>query len=182
MEIIETNLSGAYIIYPTIHADARGYFFESYRASILAENGMETTFVQDNESYSEYGVIRGLHYQTGDYAQGKLVRVISGEILDVIVDIRKDSPSYGQHISVLLNDVAKKQLYIPPGFAHGFAVLSPTCIFSYKCTAYYNPDSEQGIVYNDSDLDIDWVIPDEDRIVSDKDLKLPSFLNHHPIK
>ncbi len=182
MEIIKTNLDGAYIIYPTIYSDDRGCFFESYRSSVLEENGIPTSFVQDNESYSQYGVIRGLHYQAGDFAQGKLVRVVSGEVLDVIVDIRKDSATYGKHISVILNDVAKKQLYIPPGFAHGFAVLSPSAVFSYKCTEYYHPEAEYGILYNDAELGIDWAIPEGDRIVSEKDFKLPAFNNHHPIK
>ena len=177
MEIIETKLAGALILYPKVWRDERGYFLESYRAEQLSEYGIQQ-FVQDNESFSTYGVIRGLHYQIGEHAQGKLVRVITGEILDVIVDIRPGSPTYGQHISVILNDIAKKQLYIPPGFAHGFAVLSEEVIFSYKCTAYYHPESEHGIKYDDPQLDIDWAIPMEDRIISAKDNSLPYFGEH----
>ncbi|WP_194768189.1 dTDP-4-dehydrorhamnose 3,5-epimerase [Tamlana sp. I1] len=176
MTVKETKLKGCFIIEPKIFNDSRGYFFESFNQQTFnALINHEVNFVQDNESFSSKGVLRGLHYQTGEHAQAKLVRVIKGSVLDVVVDLRKDSPTFGQHETVELTETNKKQLFVPRGFAHGFVVLSDTAIFSYKCDNFYNKASEGGIIYNDKTLDIDWRLPNEDLIVSEKDLVLPNF-------
>ena len=179
MEIQKTELEGCVIIKPNVFEDDRGYFFESFNSKAFNElTGTETTFVQDNQSFSSYGVIRALHAQEGDHAQAKLVRVLQGEVLDVAVDVREGSPTYGKHVAVKLSAENGLQLFIPRGFLHGFAVLSETAEFFYKCDNYYNKESECGILYNDSDLGIDWLIPEELRILAEKDLDLPrlSFL------
>lgn len=176
MEIEQTGLNDCVIIKPRIFEDDRGYFFESFNRNNFEEKtGMSGNFVQDNQSVSSYGVIRGLHAQSGDFAQAKLVRVLEGEVLDVAVDIRPSSPTYGQKFSVKLSAENKKQLYVPRGFLHGFSVLSETAIFFYKCDNFYNKQSEIGVMYNDLDLNIDWNIPEEKQIVSEKDLVLASF-------
>jgi len=176
MKAIETKLKGCFVLEPKIFKDKRGYFFESFNEETFNKLiGQEVKFVQDNESFSSKGVLSGLHYQTGEYAQAKLVRVIKGTVLDVAVDLRKESETYGQYISVELTEENKKQLFIPRGFGHGFVVLSDTAIFSYKCDNFYNKASEGGILFNDETLNIDWVIPKEKLIVSEKDLSLPVF-------
>lgn len=176
MEIEQTGLNDCVIIKPRIFEDDRGYFFESFNRNNFEEKtGMSGNFVQDNQSVSSYGVIRGLHAQSGDFAQAKLVRVLEGEVLDVAVDIRPSSPTYGQKFSVKLSAENKKQLYVPRGFLHGFSVLSETAIFFYKCDNFYNKQSEIGVMYNDLDLNIDWNIPEEKQIVSEKDLVLATF-------
>lgn len=172
----ETKLKGCFIIEPKVFEDSRGYFFESFNREKFNELvGLDVNFVQDNESYSTKGVLRGLHYQTGDFAQAKLVRVIKGKVLDVVVDIRKDSSTYGQHIAVELSEENKRQFFVPRGFAHGFIVLSDTAIFSYKCDNFYNKASERGIIYNDPELNIDWQLPENELIISKKDLVLPKL-------
>ena len=157
MIVKETNLEGCFIIKPKVIQDKRGYFLESFNQAVFKEGlNRDINFVQDNESFSSKGVLRGLHYQKGDYAQAKLVRVIKGKILDVVVDLRADSPTFSKHMSIELSEDNKTQLFIPRGFAHGFLVLSDTAIFSYKCDNFYNKASEGGIIYNDKDLNIDW--------------------------
>ena len=175
MEAIKTDIEGVYIIEPKVFKDQRGYFFESYNKLSLESLGIDYTFVQDNQSKSSYGVIRGLHFQKPPHAQTKLLRVVEGKIIDVAVDIRKGSPTYGKHVAVELSAENFKQLLIPAGFAHGFSVLSETAIVQYKCTDYYHPETEGGIMFNDADIDIDWGIPLDEAVVSDKDLKHPSF-------
>jgi len=176
MSVEETNLKGCFVIIPKVIKDDRGYFFESFnKAQFKAKTGLETNFIQDNQSQSQKGVLRGLHYQTGTFAQAKLVRVIKGKVLDVCVDLRKESPTFGKHFSIVLDDVKHKQLYIPKGFAHGFLVLEDETIFSYKCDAYYNKASESGVIYNDKALNIDWGFPEEDLMLSEKDKALPAF-------
>jgi dTDP-4-dehydrorhamnose 3,5-epimerase len=175
MKFTRCDIPGLIIIEPAVYQDSRGYFFEAYNQTSFIQNGISCNFVQDNQSKSSYGVIRGLHYQLNAFAQAKLVRVLEGVILDVAVDIRKGSPTYGQHFDIELSDENKKQLYIPEGFAHGFSVLSETAIVLYKCNAFYNKQSEAGIKFNDSELNIDWKIDPAKAIVSDKDLQLPSF-------
>jgi len=177
MSFTNTNIEGLLLFEPRIFEDARGYFFEAYNRSVFEAAGITYSFMQDNQSHSSYGVIRGLHYQLNPYAQCKLVRVLQGRILDVAVDVRRQSPTYGQVYSVELSDENKKQLLIPHGFAHGFSVLSPTAIVLYKCDAFYHKESEGGIIYNDADLAIDWQIPQEQQIISEKDLLLPTFKN-----
>ena len=176
MEIQKTALKGCVIIKPRIFGDNRGYFFESFNSKTF-ENliGMSGNFVQDNQSFSSYGVIRALHAQRGEHAQAKLVRVLQGEVLDVAVDIRPDSTTYGQHVAIRLSAENKLQLYIPRGFLHGFAVLSETAEFFYKCDNFYNKESEQGFHLASPDLNIDWLIKDDNRIIADKDLQLPFF-------
>ena len=174
MKIKETKLVGCFILEPTIFEDNRGYFFESFnQITFIKSIGRDVNFVQDNESFSSKGVLRGLHYQIGEHAQSKLVRVIRGKVLDVAVDIRKNSPTFGEHVSIELSEKNKKQLFVPRGFAHGFIVLSETAIFSYKCDNYYNKASEGGIIYNDNDLNIDWVLNESEFLVSEKDVELP---------
>ncbi|NNE32356.1 MAG: dTDP-4-dehydrorhamnose 3,5-epimerase [Winogradskyella sp.] len=176
MIITETNLEGCFILEPKIHIDRRGYFVETYNHKQFEnELGLDINFVQDNESKSSKGVLRGLHYQRGKHAQAKLVRVIKGEILDVVVDIRKSSRTFGKHFSIILSEKNKKQLFIPRGFAHGFLVLKGETVFSYKCDNYYNKASESGIIFNDSQLNIDWVMPASEIVLSDKDKRLQSF-------
>lgn len=175
MNIIETNIKNLLLIEPEVFGDRRGYFFESFRADALEPYAAGINFVQDNESMSSYGVIRGLHFQKPPYAQSKLVRVVSGEVLDVVVDLRKGSSTYGKHFAVRLSDENKRQLFIPKGFAHGFAVLSSVAVFAYKCDEYYHPESEGGLAYDDAELGIDWIIPEKDRVLSEKDRKNPSL-------
>lgn len=178
MIIKETNLLGCFIIEPRVFNDERGYFLETFnQQSFQTALGIDVNFIQDNESASTNGVLRGLHYQIGDYAQAKLVRVITGKVLDIVVDIRKDSKTFGQHFSIELSEYNKQQLYIPRGFAHGFIVLSEMAIFSYKCDNYYNKASEAGIIYNDATLNLDWKLPEDSYIISEKDLVLPTFEN-----
>lgn len=168
MEIIETNLKGLLVIKPKVFEDERGYFFESYNYQLFKQAGLDFNFVQDNQSLSHTGVLRGLHFQNNPNAQGKLVRVISGSVFDVAVDIRKKSPTYGQWFGLELTEQNKWMMYIPEGFAHGFATLQDFTVFSYKCTNFYNKASEDCIFWNDSDLAINW--PIEKPILSDKDL------------
>lgn len=175
MKFQTCHIPGLIIIEPKVFEDSRGYFFESYREELMAQNGITDRFVQDNESKSVYGVIRGLHYQLAPNAQAKLVRVLEGKVLDVAVDIRKGSPTFGQHFAIELSAENKKQFYIPRGFAHGFSVLSETVVFAYKCDQYYNKQSEGGIRYNDEELGIDWGLDLADAIVSEKDMELPSL-------
>lgn len=175
MKIIETPIPGLLIIEPMVFTDSRGYFLESYNQQKLNEAGVYPDFVQDNESKSSYGVIRGLHYQLNPYAQAKLVRVIQGRVYDVAVDLRQGSPTYGQSFGLELSEENKRQFYIPRGFAHGFSVLSETAIFSYKCDALYRPSAERGIIYNDPSLKIDWMIEASESIISEKDTLHPTF-------
>ena len=173
MEIIKTNIEGVVIIEPRIFKDDRGYFFESFSQREFEEKVCKATFVQDNESKSSYGVLRGLHFQKPPFAQSKLVRVIKGAVLDVAVDIRKGSPTFGQYVSVELTGENHRQFFIPRGFAHGFSVLSEEVIFQYKCDNFYSPQSEGAIAWNDPDLNIDWRIPAEKVVLSEKDSKHP---------
>lgn len=175
MTIEKTFIQDLVVIIPRVFEDSRGYFFEAYNQAKFHENGMEYQFIQDNQSFSKRGVIRGLHLQINPFAQAKLVRVLEGEILDVAVDLRKDSPTYGQHFSVLLSAENKKQLMVPHGFAHGFSVLSETASVIYKVDQLYHKDSERGIRFDDPTLAIDWQLNADEVIVSDKDLILPSF-------
>lgn len=175
MPFLTTDISGLLVFEPKVLEDERGYFFEAYSQRTFSEAGMDMKFVQDNQSKSSYGVIRGLHYQKKPYAQTKLVRVLEGAILDVAVDIRKGSPTFGKHIAIELSASNKKQLLIPAGFAHGFSVLTETAIVLYKCDELYNRESEGGIRFNDSALGIDWKIPAGKENVSEKDLNLPLF-------
>ena len=173
MEVIKTNIEGVIIVEPRIFKDGRGYFFESFSQREFEEKVCKTTFVQDNESKSSYGVVRGLHFQKPPFAQSKLVRVIKGAVLDVAVDIRKGSPTFGQYVSVELTGENHRQFFIPRGFAHGFSVLSEEVIFQYKCDNFYSPQSEGAIAWNDPDLNIDWRIPAEKVVLSEKDGKHP---------
>ena len=173
MKVSETAIPGLLIIEPKVWEDPRGYFFESFHQQRYAEHGINEGFIQDNQSKSQKGVLRGLHYQNPPFAQGKLVQVIAGAVLDVAVDIRKESPTYGQHVSIELSGRDKKQFWIPTGFAHGFVTLEDDTIFSYKCTNVYHPESEGGIMWNDPDLNIDWKITDPQ--VSNRDLDHPLF-------
>lgn len=177
MKFIETKLKGCFILEPTLFEDERGYFMESYNQKTFQEQtGTDTVFVQDNQSFSSKGVLRGLHYQCGEHAQAKLVRVLQGEVLDVAVDIRPNSPTYGQYEAILLSEENKLQFFIPRGFAHGFLVVSETATFFYKCDNFYNKESEGGIIYNDSQLNIDWQLQEKELIISEKDQVQPSFL------
>ncbi len=175
MQIIKTDIEGVFILKPHIFNDERGYFFESFSARKFEEKVAKTTFIQDNESKSSYGVVRGLHFQKPPFAQSKLVRVIKGAVLDVAVDIRKNSPTYGKYIAVELTEENKLQLFIPRGFAHGFSVLSNEAIFQYKCDNFYNKESEGSILWNDEILNIDWKIPKEKIILSEKDKNSQAF-------
>lgn len=177
MEIINTDIEGVLIIKPRIFTDARGYLFESYSKKVFDEAVRTVDFVQDNESSSSYGVIRGLHFQRPPFCQSKLVRCVRGKVLDVAVDIRKGSPTYGQHVAVELSEDNKQQIFIPRGFAHGFAVLSETAVFQYKCDNYYAPQAEGGISILDSSLGIDWRIDPAKAILSEKDTRHPVFAN-----
>jgi dTDP-4-dehydrorhamnose 3,5-epimerase len=175
MKIIETPIPGLLIIEPRVFADERGYFFESFSQTKFDESGLISGFVQDNESKSHRGVIRGLHYQLAPYAQTKLIRVVRGTVYDVAVDLREGSPTFGQWYGLEVSASNKKQFYIPKGFAHGFSVLSEYAIFSYKCDAFYNPAAERGIRLDDPSLAIDWKLPFDEAVISDKDLLLPCF-------
>ncbi|PCJ97716.1 MAG: dTDP-4-dehydrorhamnose 3,5-epimerase [Flavobacteriaceae bacterium] len=176
MIVKETKLKGCFIIEPSVFMDNRGYFFESFNAQRFNEAiGQEVSFVQDNQSFSQKGVLRGLHYQTGEHAQAKLVRVLKGAVLDVAVDLRKDSSTYGEHVAVELSEENKQQLFVPRGFGHGFVVLTETAEFFYKCDNYYNKASEGGVIYNDATLNIDWKLPVNELLVSEKDAILPEF-------
>ena len=171
MKITTTAIVGVVILEPEVFGDERGYFLESFSQREFEEKVCKTTFVQDNESSSRYGVLRGLHFQKQPHAQAKLVRVVKGKVLDIAVDIRKGSPTFGHHVSIELSGENKRQLFIPRGFAHGFAVLSDEVVFQYKCDRYYVPHSEGGILWNDPALGIDWKLPEEDVILSEKDKK-----------
>lgn len=174
MRIEHTALAGCVIIHDTIFEDERGYFFESFnKQKFDRETGMNVNFVQDNQSRSTKGVLRGLHFQTGEHAQAKLVRVLRGEVLDVAVDIRNGSPTFGEHVAVLLSETSRTQLFVPRGFAHGFVVLSDTADFFYKCDNLYNKASEGGVIYNDPAINIDWKLAEDELIVSGKDKELP---------
>lgn len=169
MEVIKTEIEGVVIIEPRIFNDERGYFYESFSQREFEEKVCRTTFVQDNQSKSSYGVLRGLHFQKPPYSQSKLVRCIKGAVLDVAVDIRKGSPTFGKHVAVELSEENHRQLFIPRGFAHGFAVLTPEAVFQYKCDNYYNKESEGAIAWNDPQLAIDWRIPADKVLLSEKD-------------
>ena len=173
MEVLKTAIEGVYIIEPKLFGDDRGYFFESFSEKEFCEKVANIRFVQDNESKSCYGVVRGLHYQKPPFAQSKLVRVVKGRVLDVAVDIRKGSPTFGQHVAVELTEDNHRQFFLPQGMAHGFAVLSEEAVFQYKCDNFYAPQSEGALAWNDPDLGIDWKVPVEKVILSEKD-------KHHP--
>lgn len=175
MEIIKTSIEGLVVIQPKVFGDERGYFMESFKENFIKENFPEIHFIQDNESKSSYGVLRGLHFQKPPFEQTKLVRVIDGEVLDVVVDLRKNSSTYGQWESFVLSDDNKKQLLIPKGFGHGFVVLSKEAIFSYKVDNYYVPEYDSGIYYKDPTLGIDWMLNSKDIIISEKDKNLSAF-------
>ena len=171
MEVIKTNIEGVVIIEPKVFKDTRGYFFESFSQREFEEKVRKINFVQDNESMSSYGVMRGLHFQRPPFTQSKLVRCVKGRVLDVAVDIRKGSPTYGQHVAVELTETNHRQFFVPRGFAHGFAVLSETAVFQYKCDNFYAPEADGGINIKDESLGINWQIPTSNAILSDKDLK-----------
>ena len=178
MNFIATKLKGCFILEPKVIIDERGYFMESFNQKTFQEGvGQEVCFVQDNQSFSTKGVLRGLHYQCGEHAQTKLVRVLQGEVLDVAVDIRPESETYGQYEAILLSAENQKQFFVPRGFAHGFLVLSETATFFYKCDNFYNKESEGGLMYNDNTVNIDWNFPVQDLIISDKDKVLPNLQN-----
>jgi len=178
MNFIATKLQGCYVIEPKVILDERGYFMESFNEKTF-QNGVEQAvhFVQDNQSFSTKGVLRGLHYQTGEHAQAKLVRVLQGEVLDVAVDIRPESPTFGQYEAVILSGENQKQFFVPRGFAHGFLVLSETATFFYKCDNFYNKESEGGIIYNDETINIDWQFSFKNLIISEKDKVQPNLEN-----
>lgn len=176
MDIEHTSLEGCFVIKPVAYTDNRGYFFESYNQRRFSQlTGLDINFVQDNESKSSKGVLRGLHFQRGSHAQAKLVRVVSGCIYDIVVDLRSNSKTYGKHFGIELSENNQKQLFIPRGFAHGFVVLSSSATFVYKCDNYYQKETESGIIYNDPVLNIDWKLNTDQLIVSEKDLQLPRF-------
>ena len=177
MPFIDTHIPGLFVFEPKVFEDQRGYFFESFNAKTFAEKNINVNFVQDNQSKSSYGVLRGLHYQLEPYAQAKLVRVISGEVLDIAVDIRTGSPTFGANFSIILSAENRKQLYIPRGFAHGFVVLSESAEFFYKCDNYYSKEHDAGILFNDQELKINWMVDEAKLIVSEKDINLPEFKN-----
>ncbi|MEC4048185.1 dTDP-4-dehydrorhamnose 3,5-epimerase [Flavobacterium sp. SUN046] len=178
MKFIETKLEGCFILEPKIIRDERGYFMESFNENTFQKGiGKSVHFVQDNQSYSSKGVLRGMHYQTGDHAQAKLVRVLQGEVLDVAVDLRPNSPTYGQYESILLSGENQKQFFVPRGFAHGFLVISETATFFYKCDNFYNKESEGGLMYNDPTVNIDWQFPTDELIISEKDTIQPHLEN-----
>lgn len=175
MKVIKTELEGLLIIEPKVYEDDRGYFYESYNENKYIEAGINFKWVQDNQSKSSYGVVRGLHYQLEPFAQAKLVRVLLGRILDIVVDIRHQSPTFGRWVKLELSEENKRQLLVPKGFAHGFAVISEVAIVLYKCDKFYNSGAERGIIYNDNTLNIDWGLDPDIIIVSDKDKMLPEF-------
>ncbi|MBY0518497.1 MAG: dTDP-4-dehydrorhamnose 3,5-epimerase [Bacteriovoracaceae bacterium] len=175
MKFTPTPFKDLIVLEPKVFGDSRGYFFESYNQKTYADLGLNYQFVQDNESFSSYGTLRGLHFQRGEAAQAKLVRVLEGKVLDVVVDLRLHEPTFGKVFSIELSSENKKMMIIPRGFAHGFVVLSPTALFSYKCDNFYNPSAESGLLYNDPDLGINWLVPEKDLILSEKDKKNPLF-------
>lgn len=176
LQIEKTPLKDCFIVQPRVFKDERGSFFESFNAKLFKEvTGVDVAFIQDNQSQSSYGVLRGLHFQDGAMAQAKLVRVVRGRVLDIVVDLRKDSKTFGKHFSIILDAIDNKQLFVPRGFAHGFITLSEEAIFAYKCDNYYDAASEGGIIYNDATLSLDWHLSSKDFIVSEKDKQLPSF-------
>ena len=175
MEVIKTAIEGVYIIEPKVFGDARGYFFESFSEREFKEKVGDIHFVQDNESMSKYGVMRGLHFQRPPYAQSKLVRCVKGKVIDVAVDIRKGSPTYGQYVAALLSEDNHRQFFIPQGFAHGFAVLSESAVFQYKCDNFYHPEADGGISILDESLGIDWGLAMEEALLSEKDTKHPKL-------
>lgn len=177
MNLIETGIADLYVIEPKVFGDHRGFFLETYNEQVFRKLGLNYKFVQDNESFSKYGTLRGLHFQKGEHAQAKFVRVASGKVLDVAVDLRKGSKTFGKSYSVELSDENKLMFIIPRGFAHGFVVLSETALFSYKCDNFYLPGSEGGLLYNDPTLNIDWKVPPEKIILSDKDKINPTFVD-----
>lgn len=173
MNVLRTDIEGLVIIEPKVHGDERGYFFESFSERDFAAGVAETSFVQDNESRSVYGVVRGLHFQRPPHSQAKLVRVVKGRVLDVAVDLRKDSPTFGRHMAVELSEENHRQVFLPKGFAHGFSVLSEEAVFQYKCDDYYAPECEEAVAWDDPDLDIDWKVPADKVILSEKDRRHP---------
>tara|TARA_R100000353_G_scaffold18871_1_gene17399 strand:- start:66213 stop:66758 length:546 start_codon:yes stop_codon:yes gene_type:complete len=176
LEIQKTPLKDCFIIKPNVFKDERGLFYETYNEKAFKKNtGLDVDFVQDNQSASTKGVLRGLHFQRGEMAQAKLVRVVKGKVLDIVVDIRKESKTFGQSFSIVLDDVNHLQLFVPRGFAHGFITLSENSVFAYKCDNFYNKASEGGIIYNDATLALDWHLPEEEFIISEKDRELPTF-------
>ncbi|MDR3246328.1 MAG: dTDP-4-dehydrorhamnose 3,5-epimerase [Prevotellaceae bacterium] len=177
MQFEEIFIKGAFVLKPNVFGDSRGYFFETFRKQEFDENIGAVDFVQDNESKSSVGVLRGLHFQKGEYAQAKLVRVITGAVLDVIVDIRLDSPTFGSYFSIELTGENKLQLFLPRGMAHGFVVLENDTVFSYKVDNIYSPENEAGILYNDLNLNIDWRLPESELLLSEKDKNLPTLLD-----
>jgi dTDP-4-dehydrorhamnose 3,5-epimerase len=178
MKIEATPLKDCYIIHDTVFEDSRGYFFESFNQKTFNNlTGLNVNFVQDNQSKSTKGVLRGLHYQTGEFAQAKLVRVLQGKVLDVAVDLRQSSPTFGKYFAIELTAENRKQFFVPRGFAHGFVVLSNEAVFFYKCDNYYNKPSEGGLIYNDATLNINWQLPETDLLLSDKDKVLPNLQN-----
>lgn len=178
MNFIPTHLLGCFVLEPKVFKDERGYFMESFNETTFNNGvGQKVNFVQDNQSYSSKGVLRGLHYQTGEHAQAKLVRVLQGEVLDIAVDLRPESSTYGESFSILLSAENQKQLFIPRGFAHGFLVTSETAVFFYKCDNFYNKDSEGGLIYNDLTININWSFPEDKLIISEKDVVLPTLQN-----
>jgi dTDP-4-dehydrorhamnose 3,5-epimerase len=182
VKVVKTNLEGLLILEPQVFGDNRGYFFESWNQAKYAEAGIDCGFVQDNESKSSYGVLRGLHWQAMPYTQAKIVRVIDGAVLDVVVDIRLGSPTFGQHFSIELSGENKRQLFIPRGFAHGFAVLSQEAVFAYKCDAPYAPQAERGMKFDDPALGIDWRIRPDNWILSEKDKHHPGLRDITPLQ
>jgi dTDP-4-dehydrorhamnose 3,5-epimerase len=173
MQFIPLAIPDVILVEPAIHGDHRGYFLESYRRDLFAENGIDINFVQDNMSSSSYGVVRGLHYQKNPAVQGKLVRVVNGEVFDVAIDIREGSPWYGKWVGQFLSAENKRSMYVPPGFAHGFCVVSEYAEFHYKCTGYYSPENERSVIWNDPAVGIEWPIPLEKVILSEKDANAP---------
>jgi dTDP-4-dehydrorhamnose 3,5-epimerase len=177
MEVLETSIPEVILFKPRVFSDARGSFFESYNQNSIREIGITNIFVQDNQSQSSKGVLRGLHYQLGEYAQAKLVRVIKGSVYDVAVDIRKGSPTYGKYFGTILSEENKLQMLVPRGFAHGFIVLEDETIFAYKCDNFYNKASEGGLIWNDPSINIDWQMDTKDILLSEKDEVLPNLEN-----
>ncbi len=175
MNILKTEIADLFILKPRVFSDERGYFFESFNEAKFIENGLKYNFIQDNQALSQYGVIRGLHFQKGEFAQAKLVRVLSGKIIDVALDLRKNSSTFGKFFSIELSDENKLQLLIPRGFAHGYSVISSQAVVLYKCDNIYMPSADGGIIFDDKELNIDWKIAEVDRIVSQKDKMNPTF-------
>lgn len=182
MEVRTLSIAGCFVVRPTLRADSRGYFMESFnRRDFEAATGVSGDFVQDNQSFSRRGVLRGLHYQVGEFAQAKLVRVIQGEVLDVAVDIRPGSPTYGKYVAEVLSAENRLQMYIPKGFAHGFLVLSESAVFAYKCDNYYSQEHEGGLAYNDTSIGIEWPSSGLEFIISERDLHLPELSSARPV-